>query len=164
MPDMAGYWIGVKDGDPRAFDLFSRHYSYKPYADNRRKPGYANRFLIVGPGEKLVLIGSDERALFCWRRGHDASGLDGINCSVFRNESGYPGAALIEEAELFAAKRWPDAAQMYTFVKSSAVHGTPSGSVFIRAGWQVTGRTKVNRLLILVKPLRPCMAIAARFL
>ena len=163
-PEMSGYWLGIKDGDPRAFDMFSRHYSYKPYADNRRKPGYANRFLIVGPGEKLVLIGNDERALFCWRRFRDASGLDGVNCSVFRNESGQPGAALIEEAELFALRRWPDVAQFYTFVNPRQVQGTPPGSVFIRAGWECAGYTKVNKLLILVKPALRNAAIAARFL
>src|SRR6266487_422908 len=64
-----GYWLAVKDGDPRAFDLFSRHYSYQNYADKRRQlHGYRNRFLIMGPGEKLVLLGNDERALFGWRR------------------------------------------------------------------------------------------------
>lgn len=160
--DEIGYWRGVPDGDPRAFDLFSRHYSYQDYADGRRQlHGYRNRFLIMGPGEKLVLLGSDERALFGWRRFRDASGQTGINCSVFRNESGREGVELLLEAELVALRRWPDVARLYTYVDANMVRGNPPGAVFVRAGWRVVGRTKDRGLLILAKDVTRAMRAAA---
>ena len=37
-------WIEAKDGDATGRALFRRHYSYKPYADDR------DPALFVGPG------------------------------------------------------------------------------------------------------------------
>lgn len=103
-----GYWLAIRDGDPRAFDLFRRHYSYQDYRDGRRQlHGYRNRFLIMGPGEKLVLLGADERALFGWRRGSDASQGYCVSCTVFRNESDQRSSDLIREAAALAWQRWP---------------------------------------------------------
>ena len=83
------HWLPVKDGDPRAAALYRRHYSCYQYADNRRAdPSNRNRFLIVGPGEKMVLMTVDCSALFVWRKFIDKSGQAGVNCAVFRNEGG----------------------------------------------------------------------------
>ena len=66
-----GLWLPAKDGDPRAFDLMRRHYSFQAYADGRRQNlNYRNRHLIVGPGEKMVLLTVDCSALWEW--GHAA--------------------------------------------------------------------------------------------
>jgi hypothetical protein len=86
--DQIGHWLPVKDGDPRAAYLYQRHYSHRHYADNRRSQhGYRNRFLIAGPGEKLLLLTVSCDALFVWRKFINAGGQQGVNCAVFRNES-----------------------------------------------------------------------------
>ena len=94
---MFGNWLSVKDGEPAAMSLFKRHYSFHEYKDNRRRIG-RNRNLIVGPGEKMVLVTQDYKALFVWRKFIDASGQHGINCAVFRNESTILSSELIREA------------------------------------------------------------------
>lgn len=142
-----GYWLSVKDGDPRAFDLFSRHYSYHDYADGRRRPGYRNRFLIMGPGEKLVLLGADERALFGWRRYHDASQGYCVSCTVFRNEGDRRSSDLIREAAALAWARWPGE-RLVTYVNPREVKSGSPGYCFLKAGWRWCGVTKVNRLHI----------------
>lgn len=159
-----GYWLSVGDGDERAFDLFRRHYSYYTYADQRRRYGYRNRFLIIGPGEKLVLLTADCSALFGWRRGSDASQQDGINCTVFRNEGTVESSELILDAELCALRRWPDAERFYTFVDPRKVHGNPPGNVFLRAGWRPAGRTKRRDYSILAKTVSRAERSAALLL
>jgi hypothetical protein len=143
-----GYWQGIKDGDPRAFDLFRRHYSYQDYADRRRNQhGYRNRFLICGPGEKLVLLGADERALFVWRK-FICDGQAGVNCAVFRNESDLRSSDLIREAAEIAWRRWPKE-RLFTYVNPRMVRSNNPGYCFLKAGWSKCGITKWNKLLIL---------------
>lgn len=55
-------WIQVKDGNDTARSIFDRHYGRYHYADGR-KP-----LLFVGPGQKMVLLTSDAKALFVWRK------------------------------------------------------------------------------------------------
>ncbi len=55
-PD-AALWALTHDGDPRAYALAARHYTFHRYLDGRRdREDYRNRRLFVGPGEKLVLV------------------------------------------------------------------------------------------------------------
>lgn len=89
-------WMPVKDGDPRARELFRRHYSYRPYADGR------DPSLFVGPGEKMVLLTPCLRALFVWRKFISGDGQDGVNCAVFRNEGAGLASELILAAESLA--------------------------------------------------------------
>lgn len=141
-----GYWLPTRDGDPRVTTLYRRHYSSYPYKDNRR---YArNRDLVAGPGEKIVLIGADCRAVFCWRKFKGGDGQAGINCAFFRNEGERLSSELILEAEEYAWTRWPGE-RLYTYVNPTAVQG--DGKCFKVAGWHKCGRTKVNRLIILEK-------------
>lgn len=143
-----GYWLSVKDGDPRAFDLFSRHYSYYQYADRRRLlHGYRNRFLIMGPGEKLLLLGADERALFGWRRGNDASQGYGVSCTVFRNEGDRRSSDLIREADELAWERWPER-RHFTYVNPRAVASRNPGYCFLMAGWRKCGTTKGGLIIM----------------
>lgn len=144
-----GYWLSVRDGDPRAFALFQRHYSYHDYADGRRQRyGYRNRFLICGPGEKLLLLGADERALFGWRRGSDASQGYCVSCTVFRNESGQRSSDLIREAAALAWEKWPGE-RLVTYVDPRKVKSSNPGYCFLMAGWSKCGITTVNKLIIL---------------
>lgn len=153
---IAGHWLPAKDGDSRAFALYSRHYTYLPYADGRRqRHGYRNKYHIVGPGEKMVLLTVWCDALFVWRKFIDKSGQIGVNCAVFRNESKLLSSELILEAEQLAWRRWPGE-RLYTYVSEKHTKGRRSkhhlaGHCFRVAGWRECGRTKTRKLLILEK-------------
>lgn len=143
-PFAEGYWLSIKDGDARGRALFQRHYSYRPYADGR-KPS-----LFVGPGEKLVLMTFNCDALFIWRKFVSGDGQEGVNCSVFRNESPILSSVLIAEAEELAWARWPGE-RLYTYVNPRAIQSSNPGYCFKVAGWRRCGLTKHNRLVILEK-------------
>jgi len=136
-------WYLTKDGDRTALALYERHYSCHHYADGRR------RTLFAGPGEKIVLRTGDGDALFVWRKFIDASGEDGINCAVFRNEGPFLSSELIRQADAIAAFVWPRK-RHYTYVDPRAVRSSNPGFCFMAAGWRKTGRvTRWNRLLVL---------------
>lgn len=146
-------WLSTSDGDAAAFAIMSRHYSYQKYADGRRaNRSYRNRKLFVGPGEKMVLITPDHKALFVWRKFKDDSGQVGVNCAVFRNEGAFSNSvlssSLIQAAQALAWERWPGE-RLYTYVNTRTVGG--DGKCFKKAGWRKCGRTKKRNLLILEK-------------
>ena len=143
-------WLPARDGDKRAFDLFQRHYSSLPYADGRRAdPYYRNRWLIVGPGEKMVLLTAQSDALFVWRKFINDRGDEGVNCAVFRNESCQRSSDLILAAEQLAWVRWPGE-RLYTYVNPRAIRSTNPGYCFQVAGWQKCGVT-TKGLIVLEK-------------
>lgn len=131
----SAYWRESRDGDPIGYELYQRHYSAPRYAGRQRQA------LFVGPGEKTVLIGHDDRALFVWRRFIDASGQLGVNCAVFRNESQVLSSLLITDAETFAWARWPGE-RLYTYVNPHRIRSSNPGCCFRKAGWQTCGTTK----------------------
>lgn len=145
-------WIEVKDGNDTARAIFESHYSRYRYADGR-KP-----LLFVGPGEKMVLLTPDARAVFAWRKFKSADGFgqDGVNCAIFRNEGAGEASMLIREADALAFNRWPGE-RHYTYVNPKKVKRSRTpGRCFLKAGWQyVRGedgkpvRTKHNKLLVL---------------
>lgn len=139
-------WIQVKDGNKSALALFNRHYSAYDYKDGR------NPVLFVGPGEKMVLISPRADALFVWRKFIDASGQDGVNCAVFRNEGRVLSSSLILDAEIYAYSRWGDT-RAYTYVNQRMILSNNPGYCFIVAGWKRAGFTKARNLLILEKTL-----------
>lgn len=136
-------WMEVKDGDPSAFDLFSRHYSNPRLHDRRRR-----KPLIVGPGNKLLLITADGGALCAWRK--EVFRMDaqpGVNCAIFRRERGGLASALLAEARALAWQRWPGE-RLFTFVDPRKVKptwraGRPTwGHCFYQDGWVFEGLTK----------------------
>ena len=135
-------WFGVRDGDPRARALYARHYSCYHYADGRKPKK------IVGPGEYMMLMTPGADALFVWRKFMDASGQQGVNCAVFRNESRHLSSDLVREACELAWQRWPGS-RLYTYVNPRAVRSANPGYCFKVAGWRVCGQTKERQLLIL---------------
>jgi hypothetical protein len=144
-------WLPIKDGDPRAFALYRRHYSYNDYKDKRRyNTAYRNRYLICGPGEKLLLLTQNADALFIWRNFIDRSGQAGVNCACFRNEGPLLSSELILEAEEIARTRWGNV-RLYTYVDPGLVRSKNPGFCFICAGWKRCGETKVRKLIILEK-------------
>jgi hypothetical protein len=106
--------------------------------------------LFVGPGEKMLLMTTDGRALFVWRKFISGDGQQGVNCAVFRNESDVLSSELILEAEQLAWNRWPGE-RLYTYVNAKAIQSSNPGFCFLKAGWKRCGITKVNKLVILEK-------------
>lgn len=139
-----GNWFFVRDGNPVAMELFKRHYSYQRTGSNNihRK--------FVGPGEKMVLMTSDSRALFVWRKFIDHSGQKGVNCAVFRNESDILSSVLILEAEQMAWSRWENQ-RLYTYVNPRKIKSTNPGYCFLMAGWTRCGISKKRGYIILEK-------------
>lgn len=147
-PDLPGHWYGIRDGDPRGRDLYNRHYSAHKYKDGRLPK------LFAGPGQKMCLLTIGADALFVWRKFKDASGQQGVNCAVFRNESAILSSLLIQEAVDMAWARWPGE-RLYTYVKASVVQSSNPGYCFTNEEqspeyrWKKCGTTKWNKLLIL---------------
>ena len=146
-----GHWLVTQDGNLEAFKIFRRHYSFHEYADGRRlDTKNPNRHLFVGPGEKLVLISPDNKALFVWRKFIDGSGQNGINCAVFRNEGRARSSELIRAAEEIALLKWPAPQRFYTYVNAEKIRSENPGACFQKAGWDKCGKTK-GGLIILEK-------------
>lgn len=149
-PDMlATGWLEVLDGNPTARDLFSRHYSNQHRRRGRRQPA-----LIVGPGNKMLLITADAGAVVAWRKEqHRLDDQGGVNCAIFRREQGNLASAMLLEAMHLAWERWPGE-RFFTFVDPKEVQptwraGRPTwGHCFYQAGWRFCGLTK-KRLHIL---------------
>ena len=154
---MARLWRRATKRDPRAVDLYSRHYSSEKNGKGRRD-WLAHGF--VAPGESMTLLTSDCRALLVWlRQRYVGNGQAGVNCAVFRNEGAYGGdvlsSDLIRAAERLAWGRWPGE-RLYTYVDEVATAGRrgkekPAGYCFVMAGWRQCGRTEKQELVILEK-------------
>ena len=138
------YWVISHDMNPKAQELADRHYS-------RKTPGSKKGF--IGPGEKLVLLSPRGDALFTWLRSRaDYRGdkIDGVNCTIFRNEGPVLSSKLILEAEKFAHDRWPGL-KLFTYVSKAKVKSKNPGWCFIKAGWKPAGANKSGELRLLVK-------------
>lgn len=109
--------------------------------------------LMLGPGEKLVLVSGCARAVFAWRRFISDDGQEGVNCAVFRNEGAGRSSDLILAAEEFARARWPEERRFYTYVNARKIRSTNPGFCFLAAGWRRCGITRRHRLHILEKAL-----------
>lgn len=134
----ASIWNEVKDGHPDAVKIFSRHYSKYHYKDGR-KP---KRF--VGPGHRMVLLSTCGKALFVWRKFKSKDEQDGVNCSIFRNESEHLSSWLIEEAVKLARIKWPGE-RLYTYVNPRRVRSTNAGYCFKKSGWKMCGIKKKKK-------------------
>jgi len=140
-------WVEVKDGNASGRAIFDRHYSRTRFADGR-KP-----LLYVGPGEKMVLLWHDARAVFAWRKFISDNGQEGVNCAIFRNESVARSSDMIRAADALADARWPGE-RHYTYVNPRAVASSNPGYCFLMAGWRRCGITKRRKYLILERPAR----------
>jgi len=144
LPYFTDTWVEVKDGNVAGRELFKRHYSKYHYKDGRQPK------LFVGPGQKLVLITPDGKAVFVWRKFKSADSQQGVNCAIFRNEGTQLSSFLILQAESIAWNRWPGE-RLYTYVNVAKIHSNNPGYCFKKAGWSLCGTTKVNKLLIFEK-------------
>jgi len=135
------HWIVGQDGEPELRQMYERHYSCYHYKDGRKPKKF------VGPGEHIVLTTPKRTALFVWRKFIDASGENGINCSIFRNESEILSSDLIREADAIADFIWPGE-RHYTYVRGEAVKSRNPGWCYICAGWSKCGFTKKGLLIL----------------
>lgn len=145
---VAGHWLPVRDGDPRARALFLRHYSATLKRSQPKRPiGNAERF--AGPGEKMMLITEDCDALFVWRAERFRfDGQEGVGCAIFRNESPILSSHLIREACELAWQRWPGE-RLFTYVADARIRSSNPGACFKAAGWKRCGRNADGTLTIL---------------
>ena len=136
-------WYLTKDGDKSCLELYRRHYSAKKaYKDGRE------RFQFVGPGYSIVLRTARADALFVWLDHIDDTipKQEGIECTVFRNESRITSSKLIRQADAIADHAWPGQ-RHYTKVNPEEVRSGYPGWCFVRAGWKRCGMTKGGLLL-----------------
>ena|SRR5436190_942412 len=145
--DDAMYWVKVQDGNEIAFDIFTRHYTFRKWRPRKGLNGKR----MAGPGETIVLIGKDHKALFIWKKQkYSQDGQTGINCAVFRNESEFLSSELLMQAETIAAARWPGE-RLFTYVNATKIKSTNPGYCFKVCGWQKIGISKARKLIILEK-------------
>lgn len=141
-----GHWLAVKRTDERAFELYSRHYSFEKNAPYRK----ADSTNVTGSGETMVLLSQCGRALFVWLRNvvRRLDGQEGVNCAVFRNEGAGLSSELIREADDLAWQRWPGL-RHFTYVDATRVRRKRDpGRCFIKAGWQPCGYSANGKLLL----------------
>lgn len=142
------FWWGTYDGDVECLEFFLRHYT----ARKRRRLAQ-----FVGPGEKRVFRSSPElgavTALFAWRKFLDdcidkptGERQQGVNCAIFRNESGAVSSDLIRQADAIADWLWTDR-RHYTYVDPTRVTSRNPGYCFLCAGWQRCGVTDGGLLI-----------------
>jgi hypothetical protein len=134
-------WYLTKDGDVSCLALYERHYSCYRYRDGRK------RKIFCGPGEKIVLRTAKADAVFVWRKFIDASGQQGVNCAVFRNESPWLSSELIRQADAVADFCWRRE-RHYTYVNPQGIRSRNPGYCFMAAGWRKCGFTKGGLLVL----------------
>lgn len=140
------YWIHVSKCDKAACNFARPHYS-------RAKPDSKE---LGPPGQKIVLMGSDNKALWGshrpapWAGVPRMDGFEGHSCFIFRNDGGPLSSLLIREAVAYTVKLWGIAA-FITYVAIEKVnHKRDPGRCFIRAGFYPVGirnKTKHGRML-----------------
>lgn len=139
-------WIEVRDANDAARFLYHRHYSRKRYTDGR-KP-----LKFTGPGEHILLVTPDVKAVFLWRkekfRKDDQAG---VNCAIFRNEGQRLSSDLIHCADEIAWKRWPGE-RLFTFVNPRKIRSSNPGFCFLKAGWRKCGFSKGGFQILEVLP------------
>jgi len=142
------YWTQVNDGDERAFEIFKRHYTFRKWRCRNGKNGKR----MAGPGETIVLLGKDHKALFIWKKQkYSQDGQTGINCAVFRNENKeLLSSDLLDQAEKIALNRWPGE-RLFTYVNARKIESTNPGYCFKANGWRQCGISKARKLILLEK-------------
>ena len=86
-----------------------------------------------------MLLNQTCNALWCWR---NVEG-EGVNCSVFRNESNTLSSELIQEACDIAWLKWPGK-RLFTFVNPQKIKSVNPGCCFKKAGWKSCGMSKAG--------------------
>jgi hypothetical protein len=142
-------WTVVGKFTPAGARLADGHYSRRTIGSPQFMP----------PGQTLVLLTPDCRAVFGWWRPDPRSGivamnkLDGWTCTIFRNTGAGLSSELILAAESELMGRYecgPDG--LLTYVWDAKVASRNPGYCFKVAGWKAIGRSADGRKTLLHKP------------
>lgn len=154
------YWVQVNDGNRQAFQLFQRHYSYKKGKKRDLNKHKKNGSRMIGPGETILLLGIDNKAVFAWKKQkYSQDGQTGIHCSIFHNghtkeeieeNPSFLSSTLLLQAEQIAWARWPGE-RLFTYVNAKAIRSVNPGYCYKMAGWCQCGITKARKYIILEK-------------
>ena len=151
--DGVKHWRVVTKFDPIGCALADRHYSRRTIGSNQFMP----------PGQTIVLLSKDGKAVWGWWRPDPTSGivamngLDGWTCTIFRNEGLTLSSELILDAELAVPDVGYDVGPdgYLTYVWDSRIRSVNPGYCFKMAGWEVRGRSADNRKTLLGKEPPP---------
>ena len=143
------HWRIVTKFDPTGCALADRHYSRRTIGSDQFMP----------PGQTIVLLSRDGKAVWGWWRPDPASGivamngLDGWTCTIFRNEGSTLSSELILDAELAIPEVGYDVGLdgYLTYVWDSKIRSVNPGYCFKIAGWKVRGRSADGRKTLLWK-------------
>lgn len=150
------HWVASERGrfDPIVASFADRHYS-------RRTPGSPQ---FMPPGEIVVLVEREGRAVFCWNRQRfTLNNRETWVCTIFRNESPILSSELILDAELsgqlveLGSMKWTRALYpckdgFSTYIDTRYVQSKNPGYCFLKAGWQKSGWSADGHKLLLTKP------------
>ena len=130
--------------DAECAAMADRHYSRQRIGSPQFAP----------PGETLILRDNHCTVLFVWCRQLQAraDGQEGVNCTIFRNESNRLSSEIILEAEDYAVGRWGNI-RGFTYIDSSKIRSKNPGCCFKKAAWKRCG-ISANGKLLLEKELR----------
>ena len=141
--DVAPHWLSVPCNDPRAADIYRRHYSYRKRAFKVQN---------VTAFDSLTLLTASCDALFVWRKEiYRRDKQQGVNCAIFRNESPFLASDLIREACDLAWLRWPNE-RLFTFVDGRKITSRNPGYCYKKAGWKRCGETKRGLIVLEILP------------
>jgi len=145
------YWEVVSKCDKRACEFARPHYS-------RAKPDSKE---LGPPGQKIVLLGADGKALWGshrpapWAKLKRMDGFEGHSCFIFRNNGGPQSSGIIRQAVAITAIEW-NCAPFITYVAIEKVrHKRDPGRCFVKAGFRrirVKAKTKHGPMLRLEMP------------
>lgn len=140
------YWREVSKCDKQAIAFAQPHYSIQT----------PNAAELGPPGQKIVLMGSDDKALWGshrpapWAGIKRMDGFDGHSCFIFRNEGGPLSSTIIREAVALTVAKWGLAAFItYVALKKIKNQRNP-GYCFLMAGFHrvaIKAKTKHGPML-----------------
>ena len=129
---MEPYWIEVSKCDKDACEFARPHYS-------RASPDSKE---LGPPGQKIVLMGSDGKALWGshrpapWAGIKRMDGFEGHSCFIFRNAGGPLSSLIIREAVAYTVIKWGMAPFITYVAINKVIHKRDPGRCFIKAGFR----------------------------
>lgn len=126
------YWQHVSKCDKRACEFAKPHYS-------RASPDSKE---LGPPGQKIVLLGEDSKALWGshrpapWAGIERIDGFKGHSCFIFRNDGGPLSSTIIRQAVAITALIWGPAAFITYVAINKVKHKRDPGRCFIKAGFK----------------------------
>lgn len=136
-----GRWMVTNKGDTACRLLADRHYS-------RQTIGHP---MFTRPGRNLVLKTAMGEAVWVTWKGIRDDGLDAIECTIFRNESGTRSSDMIKDAIQATISEWGPLPRdgLITYVAADKIQSSNPGYCFKMAGFKVIGHSKKRGLILL---------------